>query len=118
MSHASKLAMLFAFALSAGPNAASAHPAILGSAPGTQAAAPIVKAGCYYEGCDYPRWHCWRPRCGYGYGYGNGYEGYGRPRYYGPEGDYYHSRYYSHYRWGSYHRYWRPWCCGYSGWGD
>ncbi|MGO9483240.1 MAG: hypothetical protein ACLPX9_01470 [Rhodomicrobium sp.] len=112
MSHASKLAMLIAFALSAGPNAASAHPAILGSAPGTQAAAPIVKAGCYYEGCDYPRWHCWRPRCG------DGYEGYRRPRYYGPEGDYYHSRYYSHYRWGSYHRYWRPWCCGYSGWGD
>lgn len=106
--------MLFALALFAVPNAAGAYPAILGT-PGDEAAAPIVKAGCYYEGCDeqiYIRRHCWR-YCG------DGDEGfYRRPRYYGPEDGYDHSRYYSHYRWGSYHRYWRPWCCENSGWGD
>jgi hypothetical protein len=109
MNHGSKLAMLFALALSAGPNAASAHPAILGSGPGGQAAAPIVKAGCHDEDCWRPRPHCWRPRCD------DCCEGYWRPRH-DWDGDNYHSRYYSHYRWGSYRRYWRPW--DNPGWGD
>ena len=63
MSNGSKLAMLFALALSAASTTAvNAHPAILGNGPGGQAAAPIVKVDCYEEGCEYRRWHCWR-RC-------------------------------------------------------
>jgi len=101
MSNGSKLAMLFALALSAASTTAvNAHPAILGNGPGGQAAAPIVKVDCYKEGCEYRRWHCWR-RCD------DCCEDYWRPRPCGPDGGCYHSRYYSHYRWGSYHRYWR-----------
>lgn len=111
MRHGSKVAMLFALALSAAPFAVSAHPAILANGLAGQAAAPIVKAGCYYGECDeevYIRRRCWYSGCGDW-----------RPRRSGYNDDYYHSRYYSHYRRGSYHRYWRPyWCCGSSGWGD
>lgn len=110
MCKASKLTLLFALVLSIGPYAASAHPAILGNAAGSQAAAPVVKVHYYNEGCEeyvVIRRHCWRhcyaddcwlPRCHPEWGY--------------------HSRYYSHHRWGSYRRYWRPRCCGGSGWDD
>ncbi len=104
MSYHSKLAMLFVLALFAAPFTASAHPAIPGSGLISQAAVPAVKVGCYYEECEevyIRRRRCWRYcDCGGGCGY-------------------YHRRYYSHYRWGSYHRYWRRRrCCGGSGWGD
>ena len=114
MSHALKMAMLFALVLFAAPFTASAHPALLGGGLASKASTPIVKAGCYYGECEehvYIRRHCWRDCDDY-------YGGYRRehPCGYGGCG---HSRYYSHYRWGSYQRYWRPyWCCGHSGWGD
>ena len=113
MKHNLKLALLSALALAAAPFVASAHPAIPSGGLADKVAAPIVKAGCYYEGCEeevYIRRRCWHYGCG---GYRDydrdGYPGYG-----------WHGRYRSHYRWGSYHRYWRPrWCCGDdSGWGD
>jgi hypothetical protein len=114
MSHALKLAMLFALVLFAAPFTASAHPALLGGGLASKAATPIVKAGCYYGECEehvYIRRHCWRGCDDYDGGYWRRRDcGYGGC---------YHSRYYSHYRRGSYQRYWRPnWCCGHSGWGD
>jgi hypothetical protein len=109
-----KLALLSAFALAVAPFAASAHPAMPASSLTEKAAAPIVKAGCYYEDCEehiYIRRHCWRYGCDDG--------DYWR-RHDGGSYGWHHSRYWSHNRWGSYQRYWRPWwCCGdYSGWGD
>ncbi len=115
MRHGLKLAMLSAIALSAASYAASAHPAVLESAIAGQTPAPIVKAGCYYGECEE---HLYRRRCWHCYerGYERGYDrGYDR----GFDRGFDHSRYYSHYRWGSYQRWWRPWyCCGSSGWGD
>ncbi len=115
MSYHSKLAMLFALALSAAPFAASAHPAILDSGLSSQAATPAVKVGCYYGECE-EEIYIRRRRCWHDCDYGGGDW---RWRRCGPYGGCDHSRYYSHYRWGSYQRYWRPrWCCGGSGWED
>ena len=98
MSNALRAGLLFALANFLVPAAVSAFP-MTGQREGIAQAA-ITKAGCYDSdccGCCCPRWGYGRRR----------YYGYWRPRYYDPDG-YYHSRYYSHYRWGSYHRLWRP----------
>jgi hypothetical protein len=114
MMHRLKLALLSAIALAAAPFAASAHPAVPAGGMDAKAAAPIVRVGCYYRDCEEEI--IIRRRCDY---YGCRDRDDWRPRGCGPDGCY-HSRYWSHYRQGSYHRYWRPWwCCGdRSGWGD
>ncbi len=108
MKYGFKAGVLFALALSAVPIAANAYP-VSAQAP-QRAAAPVVKAGCC-DGCERPGCNYWRPRYSdydwrprYGYGWG------GEGLYNG------HSRYHSHYRWGSYRRYWRPYEG--SGWDD
>jgi len=107
MSYGFRAGLLFAFLVSAAPVAVHAYPAAGPGAQTANAQTPIVRAGCYYDDCWYPRRDYWRPR----------YYGYWRPRFSGWEGDpgyYVHSRYWSHYRWGSYHRLWRP--CDPCGW--
>jgi hypothetical protein len=106
MSHSLKAGLLFAFAAAALPPAANAVPVAGPSAQGTSARSPIVKADCYddccYDCCNdcgwRPRWRDWGPR-------------YWRPRQW--PGYYYHNRWRSHYRWGSYHRLWDPYDGGY-----
>ncbi len=114
MKYGFKAGLLFALALSPAPIAANAYPVSALAPLSGHTTVPIVKAGCCNSccdgcerpGCDYwrPRYsdYYWRPRYGYGWG--------------GEGPDYGHSRYYSHYRWGSYRRYWRPYEG--SGWGD
>ncbi|MGO9808936.1 MAG: hypothetical protein ACLPKH_19770 [Rhodomicrobium sp.] len=115
MKYCFKAGLLFTLSLSLAPLAANAYPVSLQAPQRARTAAPIVKTDFDYGGGWHPRSGYWRPRYFI-------YEWRPRRNYGGWGGDYGHSRYYSHYRWGSYHRFCdpceRPRPCDGCGWDD